>query len=154
MTFKSTVYLFSNLLAVYLFGMALGSHLISKQLDTLKDPMRLFGFAQVVIGIWGMLSVLIIYKASDFTLGANAMLGQMSLAKDTVVTIGLMALTFLVPAILIGMAYPLILRVITESMDRLGKSVGEVYAFNTSGAIIGSLAAGFLMLPIHGLLAS
>ncbi len=150
-SFKSTVYLFSNLLTVYLLGIALGSHFFSKRLDSLKDPMRLFGFAQIMIGVWGFVSVWLFYKFPDLAEGAGAALNGMSLGKDVFITLGLMALGFLFPTFLFGVSYPLICRVTTDSISSLGRYAGMVYAVGTMGGIAGSLSAGFLFLPLLGL---
>ncbi len=150
-SFKSTVYLLSNFLAVYLLGMAMGSHFFSKRLDKIKDPMRFFGLAQVAIGVWGMVSILIFFKTHNIAIALGSLVGEMTLSKDVLILLILMAIVLLVPTFLIGLAYPLICRAITGSMDRLGKSAGKVYALNTLGAIIGSFSAGFILLPLFGL---
>jgi len=150
-SFKSTIYLFSNLLTVYLLGLALGSHFFSKRLDSLKDPIKLFGFAQIMIGVWGFLSVLLFYKFPGLAVGLGAALDGMSLGKDVFITLGLMALGFLFPTFLFGMSYPLICRVTTDSIGSLGRYAGMVYAVGTVGGIAGSLSAGFLFLPLLGL---
>jgi len=150
-SFKSTVYLFSNLLAVYLLGMALGSHYFSRRLDTTRDPMRMFGLAQVGIGAWGILGILIFYKIPDFALDIGGMLGAMSLSRDIMVTLALMILTFAIPVFLMGLSYPLVCRVTTGSMGALGRYTGLVYAVGTSGGIAGTLVSGFFLLPTFGL---
>ena len=69
--FKSTVYLFSNLLTVFLFGMALGSHLSRRWLDKMSDPLKIFGLAQVAIGIFGVVSILFFLYSTDITYGIS-----------------------------------------------------------------------------------
>jgi spermidine synthase len=149
--FKSTVYLFSNLLTVFLFGIALGSHLVTKRADRLGDPIKLFGIAQVGIGLFGILSVLFFLYSNELALGFGAMLGGMSWAKDILVMLVLMLFAFLVPTVLIGLSFPLICRVVTGSLGSIGRKVGVVYAAGTAGGIIGSLMAGFFFLPLVGL---
>lgn len=150
-SFKSTVYLFSNLLAVYLFFLALGSHVFSKWLDRLKDPLRLFGLAQVGIAVWGFLGVVIFYKTPDLAMSVGGMLGEMSLTKDVIVMIVLMVLAFALPVFLMGVSFPLITRVTARSLESIGRFSGLVYAVGTIGGIAGSLAAGFFLLPVLGL---
>jgi len=58
------------------------------------------------------------------------------------------------PAVLLGLSFPLILNLYSREMRRAGTSVGGVYAANTVGAILGSLVAGFVLLPRQGSLAS
>ena len=150
-SFKATVYLFSNLLAVYLLGMAIGSHVFSKWIDSIKDPLRFFGFAQLGIGVWGFLSVLLILKTPAMATEIGNALGEMSLTKDVVVMLLLMTVVMGVPTFLMGLSYPLVCRATTESYESLGKYAGLVYALGTVGGIAGTLLAGFFLLPAFGL---
>ena len=150
-SFKATIYLFSNLLAIYLLGMAIGSHIFSKWIDNIKDPLRFFGFVQLGIGMWGFLSVLLILKTPAMAMEIGNALGEMSLSKDVVVMLLLMTIVMGVPTFLMGLSYPLICRATTESYESLGKYAGLVYALGTVGGITGTLMAGFVLLPAFGL---
>jgi spermidine synthase len=54
------------------------------------------------------------------------------------------------PTFLVGMTFPLVNRIGIRDMKRLGTGVGFLYFANTFGSILGSLAAGFLVLPWLG----
>ncbi|OGT00270.1 MAG: hypothetical protein A3F73_14280 [Gallionellales bacterium RIFCSPLOWO2_12_FULL_59_22] len=149
--FKSTVYLFSNLLTVFLFGMAMGSHFISKRLDYLKHPLELFGMAQLSIGVLGMLSVVFFNYASGIAGALGTAEGGAGWAADVVATFVLMLTVFFVPTFLMGLGYPLICRAAAKSIESLGRDVGLIYATGTAGGIAGSLVAGFVLLPTVGL---
>jgi len=150
-SFKSTVYLFSNLLTVLLLGMAVGSHVIRKQLDRLIDPMRIFGFAQIGIAIFGFGSILFFMESVDLSLWMIAPLGKMSWTKDLFVMFCLMLILISLPAFLMGLSYPIVCRVVNRSLESVGKDAGNVYAVGTLGGILGSLVTGFLLLPTLGL---
>lgn len=150
-SFKSTVYLFSNLLTVFLFGMALGSHVFSKFLDTMRDPLKLFGLTQVGVGVMGLVSVLFFAKSSSLATSLGGSMGEMNWMKDIVVMMILMALVFTIPTFFMGLAYPLICRVTAQSISSLGRDMGFAYAIGTLGGIAGSLVAGFWLLPALGL---
>ena len=45
---------------------------------------------------------------------------------------------------------PQLTRLWAAGADRLGQRLGGVYAANVGGAIVGSLAAGFVMVPLLG----
>ena len=47
----------------------------------------------------------------------------------------------------IGMTYPLAVRVLAQDADDAAPASARVYAWNTVGAIVGSLAAGFVLIP-------
>jgi len=49
--------------------------------------------------------------------------------------------------IAIGMTYPLAVRVLAHDADDAAPASARVYAWNTVGAIVGSLAAGFVLIP-------
>jgi spermidine synthase len=57
----------------------------------------------------------------------------------------------LVPGIALGATFPMAVRVAVAGPARPGWAAGRLYAVNTAGAAIGSLAAGFFLIPILGL---
>ena len=150
-SFKPTVYLFSNLLTVFLFGIALGSHVFSKILDNREDLLKLFGFAQIAIGICGIISIIFFLFSGNLAAKLGRIIGEMNWAADIFVMLLLMLIAFSIPAFFMGLAYPLICRVTTQSLKTLGLNVGKVFTVGTLGGVIGSLLAGFFLLPLFGL---
>jgi len=57
----------------------------------------------------------------------------------------------LIPSIALGATFPMAVRVAVAGEARTGWAAGRLYAVNTAGAAIGSLAAGFFLIPILGL---
>ena len=57
----------------------------------------------------------------------------------------------LVPGVALGATFPMAVRVAVTSPTRPGGAAGRLYGANTAGAAIGSLAAGFVLIPILGL---
>jgi spermidine synthase len=56
-----------------------------------------------------------------------------------------------VPALLMGFSFPLANAVIQRAEESVGRRAGILYLANTAGAVAGSLAAGFVLLPVFGL---
>ena len=56
-----------------------------------------------------------------------------------------------VPALLMGFAFPLGNAVVQRMEPFVGRRAGLLYLANTAGAVAGSLAAGFLLLPTLGI---
>ena len=56
----------------------------------------------------------------------------------------------IVPAILMGLSFPLLLNLYSRGSHQVGRRIGSIYAVNTAGTVLGSLAAGFLLLPRLG----
>ena len=57
------------------------------------------------------------------------------------------ALVVLPPALIAGYQFPLLIALFGRGRDHVGTQVGRAYAANTAGAILGSLAGGFGLLP-------
>ena len=56
----------------------------------------------------------------------------------------------IVPAVLLGLSFPLLLNMYCQSSNHSGKQVGRLYAVNTIGSVVGSLVTGFVLLPKLG----
>lgn len=63
-------------------------------------------------------------------------------------------LEVLIPALLMGLAFPLANAIIQRAERPVGRRAGILYLSNTVGAVCGSLAAGFLLLPVLGIQSS
>jgi len=58
------------------------------------------------------------------------------------------AIVVLPPAIIAGVQFPLLIALLGRGREEIGEHVGRAYAWNTLGAIAGSLAGGFGFLPL------
>ena len=56
----------------------------------------------------------------------------------------------IIPSLLLGLTFPLLLNLYSIESQRVGASVGKVYAVNTVGTVVGSLVTGFFVLPRLG----
>ena len=63
----------------------------------------------------------------------------------------LACITVLPATLLMGGVFPLTVRMATGGLDSVGHDVGNAYALNTVGAIVGSFLSGFVVLPRLGL---
>ena len=55
-----------------------------------------------------------------------------------------------VPTVLFGMSFPVLTYLVTKGSQDIGGSLGAVYGVNTLGGIVGSIIAGYLLLPNLG----
>ena len=55
------------------------------------------------------------------------------------------------PTLLMGFAFPLANAIVQRTEERVGRRAGALYLANTFGAVCGSLATGFLLLPMLGI---
>jgi predicted membrane-bound spermidine synthase len=59
-------------------------------------------------------------------------------------------LALLLPTTLIGISFPLASELTVMRMSALGRRIGTLYALNTIGGVLGSLTAGFVLIPYLG----
>ncbi|MHC8320589.1 fused MFS/spermidine synthase [Pseudomonas sp. GB2N2] len=153
--FMSTrTYAFAVVLATYLTGLFLGSILLARRVDRIRDPWGVFGLLIAGAGLIALLEVaflgrwLVLLQSQAETL-ALAMGGSELLGMSARFAVAALSIVF-VPTLLLGAAFPLALR-LSVGPAHVGKDVGAVIAFNTLGGIIGVMLCGFLLIPSLGL---
>lgn len=75
-------------------------------------------------------------------------LGSMGLGGMALGWTFITSLVVLPAAFISGVQFPLLLALIGRGRQDAGRQVGQVYAWNTGGSIVGSLAGGFGVLPL------
>lgn len=154
-TLKSTTYSFTAMLATFLVGVSVGSAVMTPLVERLRRPFRVYAGLQVLIGATSMASFYVLYYFC-YTLGDNWVdlyePGTTNLRWG--VAVGLIflrsAAVVFIPTFLMGVAFPVAVRVVLEESQTVGRDVGRLYAVNTIGAIFGSFAAGFVLIPSMG----
>ena len=68
--------------------------------------------------------------------------------------IAMAATVIAIPAILMGMAFPLALKISLNGRMEIGTGVGTIYAANTIGSLFGALLAGFVSISLLGVMKS
>ena len=61
-----------------------------------------------------------------------------------------MSIMFLLPCILLGAITPVAAKIALEKGLSKGRTVGDIYAWGAAGSIVGTLAAGFYLIPAMG----
>ena len=146
----STVYTISIIFAVFMFGLAIGSLIISKYVDKIGNLPKTYALMELGIGLYGVLLLSIfnllpkVYNKLYF-LHTNFYLFEF-------VQFLLIFIVLLIPTMLMGMTFPIIAKFYTQ--EKIGRGIGEVYSANNLGAIIGSFGAGFILIPLFGIKAS
>ena len=142
--FGGTVYTFSLILGVFLFGLGIGSSLGSAIGRASARPRVVFGWCQMLLcaaiawASW-MLTDSMPYWPVNPSITADAWFNfQLDIVR---------CLWVVLPgAILWGASFPLALAALASRNQDPGRLVGGVYAANTIGAIIGSLCASLLLV--------
>lgn len=142
-----TTYSFGLILAVALLGVGAGG-LAYRALDGSRTPsMALLGFSCALEGLFLVL---------PYALGDRVALGALFLRLFGVtgfggLLLGWAAVALLVvfpPALVAGFQFPLLVALRGAGARDVGRDLGEVYGWNTAGAVAGALAAGFGLMPL------
>ncbi|WP_223525492.1 fused MFS/spermidine synthase [Pseudomonas sp. A-B-26] len=153
--FMSTrTYAFAVVLATYLTGLFIGSALLARRVDRIRDPWGVFGLLIAGAGLIALLEVAflgrwLVFLQSQAETAALAMGGSELLGMSARFAMAALSIVF-VPTLLLGAAFPLALR-LSVGPERIGRDVGAVVAFNTLGGIVGVMLCGFLLIPLLGL---
>lgn len=145
---------FATVLAVYLVGLALGSALLARRVDRLRDPWGMFGFLIAAAGFTALVEVALLGPwltviQTQVASAVFSLTGTESAAMPARFLIAAAAIVFL-PTLLLGAAFPVALRLIGRT-SRSGGDSGLVLALNSAGGIAGSLLTGFILVPSLGL---
>jgi spermidine synthase len=140
---------FSIILTTFLTGLALGGYIFSRFADSRKTLLVFLGLLEAGIGLLCLLSVPAITHANTLIAALNTVFGKGFNAE-----LGIRFLVFssaiLLPTMLMGGVFPLVSKLYVKNISGAGRSVGEIYAINTIGAVCGSLAGGFVFVPLFG----
>lgn len=149
LVFGHTVFAISTVLAAFMGGLGLGSYLFGKIADRDPHPLHLYGLLEAGIGIYVLLTPALFSRAEGIYIGLHRSLG-LSLFAFSLAQFALIFLILLVPTTLMGGTLPVLSRFFVRGIASLGGQVGRLYALNTFGAVLGTYAAGFYLIPILG----
>jgi spermidine synthase len=141
-----SVYTFGLVLAAALAGIGIGSLLYASRSTRAATSLSALGWTCALEA--GAIAVT--YAAGDRIALFAAMLSPLGSNSFTATVAGwtlVASLVVLAPAVIAGYQFPLLIGLIERLSERVGAHVGQVYAANTAGALCGSLAGGFGLLP-------
>ena len=149
LVFGNTTQAVSTILTGFFGGMAIGSFLGGRLADRVRSPLRMYGVIELV------LVVVVLATPITFRLLHEVYRGAYGALEGSFEAIALLrfalAILALAPAtILMGATLPALTRHLTGDAH-LSSAFGRLYAANTLGAIIGTFAAGIVLIELLGL---
>jgi len=148
LVFGNTTQAVSAILTGFFGGMAIGAWIGGRVADRVRSPLRMYGLLELV------LVVVVLVTPITFRLIHEVYRGIYPSIEGTpwlVLTRLVLAVLALAPAtILMGATFPALTRHLTGSTE-LRRAFGRLYAANTIGAILGTLAAGLVLIELLGL---
>ncbi|MCA1576803.1 MAG: fused MFS/spermidine synthase [Acidobacteria bacterium] len=149
LVFGATTLAVSTVLAAFMGGLALGSALAGRFAARITKPVAAYGWMEIGIAVYALL-VPLLFHAVDSLYAAVWQQLQPGFFTFTLLRFALSCLLLLVPTTLMGATLPVLAAALLRAEGHDSNSVTRLYACNLVGAILGTLAAGFVLLPVFG----
>ncbi len=134
----SVAYVFPVLLSIYLLGVGIGSLIYRLFAVKIKHPRKVLGLLEILLAF--SIPATFVMSAYVFTAGSPPSVDFRIMAF----------VVMFVPTVLMGIAFPLLCSIFGRSLQTLGRNIGELYAINTAGTVVGSLLPVFVLIPTLG----
>ncbi|MCB1009679.1 MAG: fused MFS/spermidine synthase, partial [Acidobacteria bacterium] len=146
----SSVYAYSIMLLLVLLGIASGSLAVARVVDRSESPLRALAAIELALGASVLLQIFLFQELDLLLLTAAELLPPATFGRYAIGQMLAVLPLLGPPTFLMGMAFPFAVRAFNRSGARIGEDAGSVYGANTLGAVVGSLATGFLLIPLLG----
>jgi len=150
LVFGSTTYSFSTMLGIFLLGISLGAVFLGWLADRTDRPALLFSISAMTIGCYSLTSLYWFTAMPDFLL-RRLLDGGFSWENMILSKVMIAAIFLFLPAVCFGVSFTAVGRAVRTIVPSSSRAVGAVTAFNTVGAALGALSAGFVLLPLFGM---
>lgn len=143
--FGGSVYAFATMLGTFLTGIALGSFYAARRARSVEASIRGFAAAQLGTAFLSWAAFAMLDWAPGWSIALAARIPH-ALAVDALV-----AAAILLPSTLcIGATFPFAIRILARDSASAPTASARTYSWNTVGAIVGAIGAGFFLIPAVG----
>ncbi len=145
----SSTYSFAIILTAFLASLGLGSLIYKMGMGERTPQVWHLAVLQFMIALSSLLATHLIGRLPALMVKAIPALNH-EFFKILLFDFGLAFGLMFLPTLAMGLTFPLVTHLYTDELSSLGKRLGEAYAANTCGAILGSFLAGFVLVPQLG----
>ncbi|HLA12008.1 MAG TPA: fused MFS/spermidine synthase [Pyrinomonadaceae bacterium] len=149
LVFGATTLAISTVLAAFMGGLALGSAIAGRWGASIKRPFRAYGLLEIAIAVYAI-AVPWLFSVVDNLYAFVWQQFQPGFFTFSVWRFVLSCIMLLVPTTLMGATLPILAAALKRSTTYKSASVTRLYTCNLVGAIGGTIAAGFFLLPHLG----
>ena len=149
---RPTAYAFTIMLACVLAGIAIGSAIAAPILRCARNWLPALAVIQALIGVAAVLSFNALTRSQQAIDAATPWFERLGLDTYLAPLVASSMIAMLPTTILLGLAFPIGLTLWAgdEPGEETSRRVGVFYSLNVFGAILGSVVAGFVLLPLLG----
>ena len=150
LVFGNTTQAVATIVTAFMAGLGFGSLAGGRLADTSLRPLRLYGLVELAVAAMAALLPFAFDELAELYRGVWPSLverpGQLAGVRFALALAAVAPATFLM-----GMTLPLLTRYLVRTLDEAGARLGELYAANTIGAMVGTLLGGFVLIELVGL---
>ena len=143
----STSQAFALILTGFLLGFSVGSWIVARKVDLRQDLVTWFSAVSIVTALSGALVLLLFRQFETIT----ALLTDWMPLSYLSLSLALAFVVSFIPAVFMGILFPLGVRIYVHDVDRIGAKAGNTFLSNTVGCVLGSLLTGFVLIPFFGM---
>jgi len=144
----------ATVLSAYMAGLALGAAIAGRFVDRITRPVLVYGLLEAGVAVSALAVPLLLTLANVLYVGLLGNQPEPPDASGLGQSLFYLIVAFIVLAIptgCMGATLPMLIKYVVRSKDQIGPRVGLLYAFNTVGAVGGTVTAGFVLVPALGL---
>lgn len=144
-----TIYSITIIVTTFIAGLAIGTLLLGKIGDRSQKP-----FVWLIITQFGaaISALLISQLLGNSQIFFSKLIQSFNDSFTSLMLVQALILFFFIfiPASLFGAAFPLIGKIIIDSIEKVGYKIGIAYSIYLLGMVIGIIASGLLLIPLLG----
>lgn len=149
----NSTYSITSIIIIFLCGISVGSLVYAKFLSKKKHTISVLAACQTIIGLYAIITACSLNNLPGFLYSIRNIL-HVPILRVLVPPVSLSLIVAFIPTLCMGISFPLICKLVSPALPKLGKSIGKVFLANTIGAIIGSIVAAFFLIPVAGVVKS
>lgn len=145
----SSTYALSTMLAAFMSGLSLGGLLGSIVSERARNLVLALALCELGIGSLGLAMMPVMHALTPVYIATYYAFHE-SFVAFSLVQFLIAFLVMALPTTLMGMTFPIAVKLFATWRGAVGREAGRIYSVNTLGGIVGALSAGFLLIPVLG----
>ncbi|WP_395746746.1 fused MFS/spermidine synthase [Prosthecobacter sp.] len=137
-------------LAIFMGAMGAGSALFGRRAEASRNPLRLYAFIELGVGIAALLTPLLLGLVRWLYLSTGG-IAALGVVPATLLQLLLATVVLAPPCLLMGGSLPAAFKWVETDQDAQRGSLGVLYGVNTLGALAGVLGSTFWLLELWGI---
>lgn len=147
----ASTYAVTIILAAFMSGLGIGSWFFGRLADRMHEASlaKCYVLLEAGIGLFALVLPVLMALQQHVYVSFHHYAAPPEIVSNAVRLL-LAFFLFIVPTSLMGATLPVISRYVIRSQTRISVTVSRFYAANTLGAVLGTVLAGYILLPRYG----